>query len=1604
MSNKVNLLIDTVPYVPDIFNNSPSLYQCELTSNENSIPTHQTMFIFSLNIKDGLANELNKYNNPYYMLYGIDEPQFFYSLPSIKYFSATKPLPVPPFYFSNSTLIKEIYKSYVFTPEIIEILSNIGYDTTPTSPSDITPSKLFPPSIFPTPPINSTMYDNKILFQKLLIFDAVSGRNDEIIFIYFYQNYITENPIHLNNYYINNTSQIPFLSSVFYNKKNWNVFIYPYTSIIQRQDPNPEYYIPVVNNINLNNVIQNPNFVESLNFNNKDYCPYIDKIEYKYFENKNFVQTDNKLNTAMTHSKNLISFSSYYSTKISKSNNNIFINLNEINKSNNLTNLSNSVSENTNLKFLTKSKSYSNVNKYYSMSADNKMGYINNKLNPTDLTYAPYYNNENRTQTMYPITKNFFINTYINILNDNPSIFPTGSNVNYLLQSTNWYIRKILLQINPLIINNTNAVELMIYPLIECKNLLEITNNIQVKFVSIGNLATTNNYYIDRFRLVVKWSELVNNTTINFVYYIILNIAYYNQNKLNISNITKTTNMDDLGYINFTNIERSNTLVPTIFNKLENSNIYTNMIDYNMIDIKYYSFSLNYNLLSSNPTQNNLIFINHFYCLIPYIKPTIDYTYEIDNTTNTILISNIFNLLEKKINNFITNSIFLSDNFYSIKYNNYNSESIFKLSVAFDSNILKDSSHQNPNTDYIDYLSYIKHDFGPSVLPYVQPNNFSINYPNSSIMIPTGNYIILKYHNNFISRNSAGVITEMSDIIVNEILNNSVSVCTIQLYNYALLIKLDDDFNPDDTFFVNNIAMYTSENQYMYNQGNYQTKMYLVPCNTDYSLYYYGTRPFGTTSEQISSEQHTPKYLVGLELFNYYNGIINSTNLFPGNKIFINLVINKYMNFFELNFAIDAFDIMKQNNKLCFDKNNLLFKIHNNNQIQQIVKYDSLRFNSGISQGINYWDSELIIKLANNKNLINYMKVLDNNLLFILNCNKIINLLKRCIFYLRIIKNTIYFESIKHNKPHCIEEEICKFEHHKKWKNHTLEINDCINIINYLATCCININKVCQIINVTFCYEISDVDSILLNLVYVSNTVTIQTINDYILQLEKGMEFYANRIILVQNEVFSLFTEFEKGYNLNSSPISNYPEYKKQYIEILKEIYLNDIILYAINLDVLNIFNSIKIHPNINPELFDFLTHNLTEIIDIIENYKLNINILLETLNFVRLFYDDHLVYGLYPPLNDTIIKTNYIYNTEYYNNIYGNNLPTMNIFTYFPPNPPNPPLSTLSDEVRALIIKLVKMLSDTYKVNYTALLPLFGYNIYTKPYFKKFVKTLKKLILKSNILFNLPDTVYPGNTNMKTYIYSWDIIQKFISNCLEVKLFIKCMFYLNKIKKHIHHNNLLSSLTDINNYIYSIENIYSTIQKITTQNIISDPESVIAQYQIISNLLLEQISVSNTTIYPSTYNYIFTPYNQYSIMVIFLKGLYDLKITLLAQLNIGIFDNVFKYFNLGYQGEDIIPFNDYNLLIDQRSTLYTIFPSTNNLYLPTANMHTFNSNLFVLQLIQIFNTNKRVVNNYYISLDNDNSTNKYSLIFNALNYGYIHTDYVFINIDNVNT
>jgi hypothetical protein len=114
MSDKINLLIDTVPYTPDIFNNTNVIYESDSVSTLNSIPTHQSIFVFCLSLDSDANAQTNKYNNPYYMLYGLGQTGTNYLLPPISYFSMGQP--TSDIYLENSNLIKVITKSYIFTP------------------------------------------------------------------------------------------------------------------------------------------------------------------------------------------------------------------------------------------------------------------------------------------------------------------------------------------------------------------------------------------------------------------------------------------------------------------------------------------------------------------------------------------------------------------------------------------------------------------------------------------------------------------------------------------------------------------------------------------------------------------------------------------------------------------------------------------------------------------------------------------------------------------------------------------------------------------------------------------------------------------------------------------------------------------------------------------------------------------------------------------------------------------------------------------------------------------------------------------------------------------------------------------------------------------------------------------------------------------------------------------------------------------------------------------------------------------------------------------------------------------------------------------------
>jgi hypothetical protein len=87
-NNNLKVLIDTIPFIPDVYTINNPFLTAENTNPETSIPLHNTIFIFSLNyVQYDPANDLNIYNNPYYMFYGASYPGTTYYLPPIKFFT-----------------------------------------------------------------------------------------------------------------------------------------------------------------------------------------------------------------------------------------------------------------------------------------------------------------------------------------------------------------------------------------------------------------------------------------------------------------------------------------------------------------------------------------------------------------------------------------------------------------------------------------------------------------------------------------------------------------------------------------------------------------------------------------------------------------------------------------------------------------------------------------------------------------------------------------------------------------------------------------------------------------------------------------------------------------------------------------------------------------------------------------------------------------------------------------------------------------------------------------------------------------------------------------------------------------------------------------------------------------------------------------------------------------------------------------------------------------------------------------------------------------------------------------------------------------------------
>jgi hypothetical protein len=782
MSKKVNILTDTIPYIPDIYSNENIYKQKDNTTQDNSLDADTVVFIIALS-SDNINNVSNilKYNDPNYMLYGVLANNVTYYLPSINYFYKNESIVIKN-YDVNSYSLGDTTTGY-------DILELVGYD------------KL---KILPINKINSNYLSSQVYFyQELTCYDFNRKISTPIIFYFFLYPY---NSPYIDDPQYPNIVNYNYFKNIIYYKNNYlNIYIYPFTNLFDSPVPNyfPSSYKSVkLFNKNYNNIIS----FKTLNFSNLEVVNFNEKINFKYFEKPT---TLNNLEMLNYFSKNILSFDDFYLNNSKNTVDTIFISLNE------LSDTSINIISNKSIDKITLLKTnYNKVNKSYinlptknSFSMNNKFSYINNKYFNNDKTYTQFnYSYDDNLDTR--VSVNYNINSYIDINIQNDIYWRSQ-----LYSIPNNYIRKILLLINPQVCNYKNYEYcLLLEDLISNNNPIYIDSFFRLAINSLSQIKFTNSYYIDRYKLIFIFSADEKDPSKKFYYYIYLNLAYYNSKNINIQDIFSTSYDSGLSSINISYINNNYKLSPNIFNSGNNINIYEEIIDISPSIITY-SYVLDYTKFTTNLNKNNInsVIVTNFYFLLSNIVPNVIYK----NNNTEHIISNIMDVPYKEINTFTTNMIQIGNKLYKIKYNNYYINTVLNISLVIDSNIL---------SRYINYYNYQN-----------ITNNIDLSYIDYNFQIQIYDFLQYGYYKQFNYHTAFPIYNLDTQSSTNDTkVIDGCNINSITKNNYSLFIKTYPFIEYDNYLFkiINeNLNYYNFYLNYP-NFNNIKTNFYIAMNNS----------------------------------------------------------------------------------------------------------------------------------------------------------------------------------------------------------------------------------------------------------------------------------------------------------------------------------------------------------------------------------------------------------------------------------------------------------------------------------------------------------------------------------------------------------------------------------------------------------------------------------------------------------------------------------------------------------------------------------------------------------------------------------------------------
>lgn len=731
------------------------------------------------------------------------------------------------------------------------------------------------------------------------------------------------------------------------------------------------------------------------------------------------------------------------------------------------------------------------------------------------------------------------------------------------------------------------------------------------------------------------------------------------------------------------------------------------------------------------------------------------------------------------------------------------------------------------------------------------------------------------------------------------------------------------NINQDDEFQCFRDDKFISESTYSMNIGGNNTCIYLVLTdknNVPYTFY---------------SHDNLNGIIYGIKLYNYNNFASLNMKL----QIIPNMYMNQYLNLNEFTILMENFSDYTDTNNMLWDINQTYLKLHNFDELKEIILYDYKRFNSGkdiniIKEQYKKFNYKTLQILYENKVQLNNLRYGIKILIFVSNLYKIIKLTQKIHAYYEIVKINIMLGDFNNNYV--------------------------INLIKYNSSIISNLFEINYNFAITSGNFETKIYEKISQMCIINYDITLEDINTYQSFCLYIVSYSLNKLPSILNSIIS-----------NTSQINNL--YHNLYYQIFEQIIIENInymLQEQIIYDIDNFTN------NTNTDVFNNVFYNfelnkkhlfLNQINAYLKLFAFNTTKIDELFNLAKLMGDKEINDVLPINLDSNVVKNNYVYNTSCYT--LKTNIPRFKIVDF------------LNDTILLIEKQSIPIINVDYEIYKKSIAEgIITFILNTIKYFKDIINKIVDIYMNNSLDINTPTEIGNFYNLLNLFVDNYTsffniLFQNKIDKFYEYKhlkimfdnLYYSCeefLLYVSLRNDFINVNTLFfSNNIFINEDLYKIiktdvfyDFTIKTIQNIDNLVIIKNPQITLPYFEKIKNIVKNK---------PKIY-------------------INDVTIKIINEFIIILKNNIANNIN----GNDFVEYNSYYII-----------PYQDLLMLKgTFNWSSFNFKQNVINVVKNINLlNESIFTFYYI---NPEITDFYK---QSLNYTYVEMPYEYININNSN-